>query len=157
MTKLPQRQSPRLPGYDYSKAGGYFITICTYEKQHHFGHINNGDMTLSDIGQIAYDRWTMITEFFPSVTLSDYVVMPNHMHGILFLSDTHEKQPTMSSIIANYKASVTRIARREYDFTSTMWQPRYHDHIIRNEPDLNRIREYVQTNPTRWEVDTFYA
>lgn len=156
MKSLPQRKSPRLPDYDYSSAGGYFITICTHQKAHHFGHIKDGNINLTDIGQITHDRWGMIPEFFSSVVLSDYVVMPNHMHGILFLSDTHEKQPTIGSIIANYKASVTRIARREYDFTSTMWQTRYHDHIIRNEPDLNRIREYVQNNPALWEADTFF-
>jgi putative transposase len=156
MVKKPQRKSPRLPDYDYSKAGGYFITICTYQKEHHFGHITTGQMVLNEIGQIAHNRWEMIPEFFPSVELNDYVVMPNHIHGILFLNDTHDKQPTIGSIIANYKASVTRIARADFDFTPTLWQSRYHDHIIRNEPDLNRIREYVLTNPARWEADTFY-
>jgi len=96
MTKLPQRKSPRLPDYDYSKAGGYFITICTYEKEHHFGNIKNAEMILSDIGQIAHDRWAMIPEFFPSVELSDFIIMPNHTHGILFLSDSHESnQPSV--------------------------------------------------------------
>jgi len=156
MTKLPQRKSPRLPDYDYSKAGGYFITICTYEKQHHFGDIKDAEMILSDIGQLAHDRWVMIPEFFPSVKLSDFVVMPNHVHGILFLNDDTEKQPTLGKIIANYKASITRLARREHDFTLQIWQSRYHDHIIRNLADLNRIRDYVQHNPARWQADTFY-
>lgn len=156
MSNLPQRKPLRLADYDYSTAGGYFITICTHERTHHFGYIKNSKMILSTIGQIAYDRWKMIPEFFSSVVLGDFVIMPNHIHGILLLSDTSDKQPTTGSIIANYKASVTRIARREYDFSSTMWQTRYHDHIIRNVEDYNRIREYVQHNPARWEADTFF-
>jgi len=113
-------------------------------------------MLLNNFGQIAHHRWAMIPEFFSSVEFNDYVVMSNHMHGILFLTDIHEKQPTIGAIIANYKASVTQIARRAHDFTSQMWQSRYHEHIIRNLPDLNRIHEYVQTNPAQWEANTFY-
>lgn len=154
---LPQRKSPRLKGYDYSLVGGYFVTICAYGKEHHFGTIRDGEMRLSDVGQIAHDHWLRTPEFFPTVKLSDYVVMPNHVHGILFLSESHDKSPTLGNIIGNYKAGVTRIARRELDFTSTIWQASYHDHIIRNEPDMNRIREYVQYNPARWDADTFYG
>lgn len=153
---LPQRKSPRLQGYDYSQAGAYFITICTYEKAHHFGTINDGEMLLGDVGQIADERWAMIPEFFPTVILNDYVVMPNHMHGILLLSESHDKRPSIGNIINHYKGSVTRIARLELEFSEKIWQPRYHDHIIRNEPDLIRIREYVQFNPARWDADTFY-
>ena len=80
---LPQRKSPRLQGYDYSQEGAYFITICTYEKKHFFGVIRDVSMQLSTIGEIANERWKLIPEYFPSVTLSDYVVMPNHVHGIL--------------------------------------------------------------------------
>lgn len=154
---LPQRKSPRLQGYDYAQAGAYFITICTYEKVHHFGAIRDGELTLNKIGELAHQRWGMIPEFFPTVELNDFVVMPNHMHGILFLSESHDKRPEVGNIINHYKGSVTLLARQEFDVHETIWQPRYHDHIIRNEPDLIRIREYVQANPTRWEADTFYG
>ena len=153
---LPQRKSPRLEDYDYFLEGGYFVTICTVDKKYLFGSIRNSIMHLSDAGQIAQDRWAMIPEFYPSVTLSDFVVMPNHVQGILFLSASYDKQPVLSNIIGGYKSGVTRIAHQTTDLTSTLWQVRFHDHIIRNEPDLNRIRDYVQTNPARWEADTFY-
>lgn len=151
------RKSPRLHDYDYSQEGAYFLTICTHEKVHHFGKIQDEKVILSDLGQIAINRWEMIPEFFPSVSLSDYVVMPNHIHGKIYLIEIEGKRPTTGHIIANYKASVSRIARQTLDFTSTIWQSRYHDHIIRNEQDLIRIREYVQNNPARWDADTFYS
>lgn len=154
---FPQRKSPRLQDYDYSQAGAYFITICTYEKEHYFGNISDGQMQLSDIGIITSERWEMIPEFYPSVILGDYVVMPNHLHGILFLSESHDKQPVLRNIIGNFKSGVSRLAHQTLDFSSTLWQSRYHDHIIRNEPDLLRIREYVQNNPCRWNLDTFYS
>lgn len=106
--------------------------------------------------QIGHERWAMISEFFPTVSLNDYVIMPNHMHGILFLAESHDKRPSIGNIINHYKGSVTRIARQELEFKDKIWQARYHDHIIRNEPDLIRIKEYVQLNPARWEADTFY-
>lgn len=153
---LPQRKSPRLQGYDYSLSGAYFVTICTHNKEHLFGRITDAVMQLSNIGQIAYERWAMISEFYSSVQLSDYVVMPNHIHGILFLLETDSKPPELGNIIGGYKSGVSRVVRQEIDFKSSLWQPRFHDHIIRNDADLNRILEYVQTNPARWKADTFY-
>ena len=153
---LPQRKSPRLKDYDYSLSGAYFVTICTHNKKHYFGDITDAKMELNDVGQVASKRWAMIPEFHPSVQLSDFVIMPNHMHGILFLLDTGDQQPNLSNIVGGYKSGVSRIVRQELEFKPSLWQTRFHDHIIRNEADLNRIREYVQTNPARWETDTFY-
>jgi len=84
--------------------------------------------------------------------------MPNHVHGILFLRDepTLTPQP-LGIIVGNYKASVTREARRSLNQTDPIWQSRYHDHIIRDEAALQMIRDYVQQNPQRWQVDTFYS
>jgi len=153
---FPQRKSPRLKDYDYSLSGGYFVTICSHQKQHVFGRVKDTKMQLSDIGQLAHDHWTKTPDHFPSVVLSDYVVMPNHVHMILFLKETHTQKPKLGTIIGTYKAAVTRIAKLEFEFTDTLWQTLYHDHIIRNDVDLTRIRDYVQTNPARWEADTFY-
>lgn len=155
MKSLPQRKSPRLKDYDYSSSGGYFVTISTQQKQHFFGEITDGTMHLSDVGKIAHDHWAKTPAFYPSVQLSDYVVMPNHVHMILFLRSPANDKPKLGTVIGTYKAAVTRIARRQLDFTSVIWQTLYHDHIIRNEADLNRIREYVQNNPARWSEDTF--
>jgi len=154
--KLPQRKSPRLEGYDYSKEGAYFITICTHERKHYFGEIHEGVMSLSTIGDIAYHHWLRTPEYFPSVELSDYVVMPNHVHLIVYLWETDSKKPTIGNVIGSYKAGVTRRVRRELSFDDILWQGRFHDHIIRNEENLNYIREYVQTNPARWDADIFY-
>ena len=122
---LPERKSPRLQGYDYAQAGAYFVTICAYQKIHHFGLIDEGNMQLSEVGKIAFDRWGMIPEFFPSVKLSDYVVMPNHLHGILFLIESHDKRPTLGKIVGNYKGSVTRIGAKRW--TS---QRKFGKHVI---------------------------
>lgn len=154
---LAQRRSPRLKNYDYSLAGGYFVTICTDAKKHCFGNITDSMMLLSELGQIAHHHWLKTPEFFPTVQLSDYIVMPNHVHLILFLSESHNKLTKLGHIIGNYKAGVTRRARLELDYSETIWQSSYHEHLIRNEADLNRIREYVQTNPAQWEAETFYA
>lgn len=152
---FPQRKSPRLPNYDYSQSGVYFVTICTHEKQHYFGHIADTTMHLSDAGQIANNRISLIHDSYDNVTINDYIVMPNHVHMILFLADSHDKKPSLSNIVGGYKSGVSRVIRQQLNFTSTLWQPRFHDHIIRNERDLNRIREYVQQNPARWQADRF--
>lgn len=175
MKQYPQRKSPRLQGYDYSQSGAYFVTICTHLRQHLFGRVEDGEMNLSDVGEIVSDRWYALPEHHPRVELDNFVVMPNHVHGIIILLDhdvkvgtmpalseempaLSEKTPALSTVIGSYKSSASRHIRKanpEYR-NETIWQARYHDHIIRNESDLNRIRQYVQTNPARWESDTFY-
>jgi len=178
----PQRKALRLEGYDYSQEGAYFVTICTYERVHLFGDIVNGGMQLSDVGKIAYDLWTTIPDHHPHIVLDAYVVMPNHMHGILFIVDQPNKQrsnvgtmrassaatlPQMHSkgahsgslgaVIGSYKSAVVRSVNKQIGLLAPMiWQSRFHDHIIRNDENLNYIREYVYTNPSRWSEDTFY-
>ena len=84
---LPQRRSIRLKGYDYSRAGLYFITICCQNRICRFGHIENGQMILNEYGQIAYNEWTQLTERFPYFELDVFQIMPNHMHGIILLTE----------------------------------------------------------------------
>jgi putative transposase len=178
----PQRKSPRLQGYDYSQEGAYFITICTYQRVYLFGDIENGVMRFSNLGQIAHNLWRTITEHRPNVELDAFVVMPNHMHGILFITgQPKSSQPvvgatrassaialpqkrakgphsgSLSAIVGAYKSAVTRTINQEMGLVAPIvWQYRFHDHIIRNQQSLNHIREYVHNNPTRWSVDTFY-
>lgn len=151
----PQRKSPRLDGYDYSQSGAYFVTICTYEKQHIFGHIRDSVLHLNDIGQLATNHIKHLSTAYDNVTIDDFVVMPNHVHSIIFLSDRLTNKPTLSNIVGGYKSGVTRIAHRDHQFSGKLWQPRFHDHIIRNQDSLNNIRQYVQTNPERWGEDCF--
>ena len=180
MTNRPQRKSTRLKDYDYSQSGVYFVTLCTHNRLHLFGEITDGDMVLNDWGEIVSYEWQRTTVVRPYVELDAFVVMPNHFHAILLIVDDHTipqratqrvaptdnvskpkisqtLQPaSLGAIVGQFKSVVTKRIRQLTDAQDIIWQRNYHDHIIRNESDLNRIREYVQTNPARWEADTFY-
>ena len=179
---LPQRKSPRLRGYDYAQEGAYFVTICTADRAHLFGQIIDGAMVLNGAGHIARSCWTEIPDHYPNVELDFYVIMPNHVHGIIVIHDdvasptggrdisrpyengdvgtpymasvspkTNPKRPALGTIIDTYKAAVTRKINNP---DLKIWQRSYHDHIIRNESSLNKIREYVLYNPARWPDET---
>lgn len=166
MTELPQRKSPRLKDYDYTQAGAYFVTICTHDRKRIFGHIDDGEMILSDAGVIARDRWLALPNHHPHAELDFFVMMPNHMHGIIILTDEnpvgtmpalsaegnkHLTSRSLGTVVGSYKSSATRHIRQNIakHKTDKIWQPRYHDHIIRNPNDLHRLREYVLYNPAR--------
>ncbi len=166
----PIRRNPRLQGYDYSQEGAYFITICSHRRQHLFGHIEHDHLHLSQLGSKASEDWQAIPHHYPTIELDAFVVMPNHIHGIIFLVGAEFIQPAaiqpattppkavyLSQVIAGYKAGVTRRMNRLNQLKSTIWQRSFHDHIIRNEFELNRIREYVANNPSLWEQDMFYG
>jgi putative transposase len=158
MRNYRQRKSPRLQGYDYSQSGGYFITICTHQRQYLFGCIDGNEMYLNLYGESASDCWRAIPKHYLDVELDAFVVMPNHVHGILFLhTDSKKFQTVLGRVINAYKGTVTAQIRQKNDSEIVVWQGRYHDHIIRNEADLNRIREYVMHNPALWTEDIFYA
>ena len=158
MTKLPQRKSPRLQGYDYSQSGGYFITICTHERKHMFGKIDDAIMMLSESGQIANDCWIAVPEHYPDVTLGDFVIMPNHMHGILYLmGDDTTFKPVVGHVIRGYKGAVTARIRKQESSKRIVWQSRYYDHVIRDDIDELRIRTYIQNNVGKWADDSLYA
>lgn len=159
MKPYPQRKSPRLPGYDYSQSATYFITICTGQRQHLFGEIRDGVMVLNTAGEVAAACWLSIPEHYPAVTLDAFVVMPNHTHGIVFLQGEQTSFKTILGQVVNaYKGAVTaRIRTQQQLGDLIIWQSRYHDHIIRDEADLNRIRAYVKNNPANWREDTFFA
>ena len=169
--QFPQRKNPRLEGYNYSQDGMYFVTICTHKRNHLFGHIKNDVMILNTKGKIAHQEIERINSRWDDANVDMFVVMPNHVHMIIMINDVETtfsqfdlKQPpdrqkpvpTLGNIIGNYKAGVTRLMRA-IEPELTVWQNRYHDHIIRNEKSLNYIRRYVQYNPALWETDTFYT
>jgi putative transposase len=172
----PNRKSIRLKGYDYSQAGMYFITICVKHKECLFGHIENGEMVLNDIGKIAEDYLVEIPDHFKHSKLDDFVVMPNHIHLILVLNDFYvgtqlaisTPQPTItqnqfskpiagsvSVIIQQFKSSVTRWANKN-NHTYFGWQGRFHDHVIRDEKSYFRIKNYINENPSKWYDDKFF-
>lgn len=174
-------ESARLPGWNYSFPGAYFITICAKNRNCYFGNISDGKMNLSEMGKIANQYWTEIPDHFNNIRLDEFVVMPNHIHGILVIGNANNnrhpnvvqtpnlgvctvdmdarndlwKSGTIGVIINQYKRICTiRIHKSNPEFA---WQPRFHDRIIRNENELNRIRQYIVDNPKRWEKDNNYV
>ena len=164
------RRSIRLKGYDYSQAGAYFITLCTQDRACLFGKVVNGEMRLNDAGRMVLAEWNRLPERFPRVVLDAFVVMPNHVHGILVITDpaptvgatvgaTLVVAPTVGNIIGAFKSRVTVEYIRGVKtsgwppFRGRLWQRNYYEHIIRNERALNAIRQYIMENPRRWQMD----
>jgi len=156
-----QRKLTRLQGYDYAQAGAYFVTICTQHRHCLFGSIKDGVMSLNPAGEMIVLWWGRIPERFPNAEIDYFVVMPNHVHGIVVLDGSAPSG--LSDAVGWFKTMTTNayihgVKEQEWTaFDGQFWQRSYHDHIIRNEPDLNRIREYVMINPARWDEDTLYA
>lgn len=171
-----RRKRIRLRSWDYRSPGWYFVTICTRTKENFFGNVMEDEVQLSPIGDRARNYWVAIKSHFQFIELDDFLVMPNHIHGILILnsegsemSKSHRpsvspqpgrrpsvipKPKSLSAIIRSYKSSVTRWARSN-GFPSFAWQPRFYDHIIRDDADLHRIRRYIGENPSKWELDEY--
>lgn len=175
---IHHRRSIRLKGYDYSQAGAYFITICVQDRACLFGKIINGKMILNEMGQIAYDEWLKTSELRKNVELDVFVIMPNHIHGIIILNGRGElhspnnNTPNTNSgecnsplrgpsnnigaIVRGYKSSVTKRLNL-LNIGCAVWQRNYHEHIIRDEQSYQRISDYIINNPTKWEDDKFYS
>ncbi|MBE9140082.1 transposase [Nodosilinea sp. LEGE 07088] len=177
------RCSLRLKGYDYSAAGAYFITICTFQRRCLFGQVVNGEMQLNEFGQIATECWQAIPEHFSHIELDEYIVMPNHVHGILVAQDTRRgiavqcpytnpgnvpQNPYISvfgkmspgsipAVVRSYKYATTKRINILRDAVGTpVWQRNYYDHIIRNERSLQHIRYYTTNNPLTWADDQLH-
>jgi putative transposase len=171
------RSSNRLPGYDYSQPGAYFVTISSYHRKCIFGHISNGIFLPNPLGEIVWEEWFRSEHVREEVEMDAFVLMPNHLHGIVWITDRNSdhvgatgrsplrkkdppRGPTKSSLgafIGGFKAITTsRINQIRHSKGKNVWQRNYYDHIIRNERDLNRIRVYILENPLSWEQDQFY-
>ncbi|MEZ0542937.1 transposase [Fibrella arboris] len=154
------RRSIRLEGYDYSREGLYFITICTQDRRHWFGHILGETMQLSSFGQIAYDQWLLLPERFPGLALDAYQLMPNHLHGILEI--VHPTSQTMNDIVCAYKSLVALAcldlfkAEKPGLRMGKLWQRNYYEHIIRSDQSYKNIADYIVNNPANWPSDKFY-
>jgi REP element-mobilizing transposase RayT len=163
------RRSVRLKEYDYSRAGAYFITICTYNKECILGNVLNGEILLSKYGVIVENEWMKTSEIRTNVILDKYVVMPNHIHGIIIIlddgRDTEHRVPifeqfgkpisnSIPTIIRSCKAVTTKLINEiRKSYGKTVWQSRFYDHIIRNRNELDKIRQYIINNPLQWEFD----
>ena len=161
-----QRRSIRLRDYDYSQAGAYFITICTHKKEYAFGDIRDGKIELTAIGKIASKYWIEIPEHFDAVELDEFVVMPNHIHGIVIINHVgvqnfeplrhkyqHVIPKSIGSIIRAYKSMVSHWCKAN-GHDHFRWQRNFYEHVIRNEDDLDEIREYIVNNPLKWDLDS---
>ncbi|GBC99978.1 hypothetical protein HRbin17_02511 [bacterium HR17] len=171
------RRSIRLKGYDYSREGAYFVTICTQDRLCLFGEVVEGEMRLNDAGQMVERWWVELNRKFPGVRTDEYIIMPNHFHGIIVIvgadpcvchddemvahanqMGTHAGAP-LPKIIQWFKTMTTNEYIRGVKqsgwtpFRRRLWQRNYYEHIIRNEDSLNRIRHYIATNPLRWHLD----
>ncbi len=156
--------STRLEGWDYSATGYYFVTICTHGRECCLGEVVAGEMHLSGAGMIVMEEWQNTARIRENITLDEWVVMPNHLHGIIVITGApHRETPhrgvstggwrsgSLGAIIGQFKSVCTKRIRADgFDFA---WQTRYFDRVIRSEPALQEVREYIRKNPLRWELD----
>ncbi len=177
--KKHQRRSIRLKGYDYSQEGLYFITMVCQDRAHLFGKITNGKMILNEAGKIAHQCWLEIPAHFPNVVLHEFVIMPNHVHGVIEIVTTdgtdgtgtdgtavraknispllplpRSPSRTVGSIVRGFKIGVTKWMRQNTTIQN-VWLRNYYEHIIRNDNSYNRISTYIINNPSKWEEDMF--
>lgn len=162
------RRSIRLPAYDYAQAGGYFITICTHHRACLFGSNVDGEMVLNDIGLTIVDEWTKTSALRANVKLDVFVVMPNHIHGIVLIieptenglpsyapaKDFRSPSQTIGAIIRGFKSAATKQINIIRNSAGTkLWQRNFYERVIRNEDELGLMRQYIVENPAKWEFD----
>ncbi len=172
------RQSIRIKEFDYSQPGGYVVTIVSHQRECLFGEIVNQEIKLSRLGLIVKQQWEKLPRRFPYVELGAFVIMPNHVHGIIIIHDRRgtaedskdlgagafRRAPTeefgepisgsIPTIVRSYKSAVAYRShlmpgKRE----SPVWQRNYYEHIVRDEKDWDRINRYIQSNPGMWAED----
>jgi REP element-mobilizing transposase RayT len=160
---FPKRRSIRLKGYDYSQGGAYFVTICAAHRLCLFGGVVDAEMQLNTAGDLVAQEWLRSAELRPGVILDAFVVMPNHLHGVIVIDgppalaaagEGRAGPNVLPSIINGFKAATTRRIRElRRDPKLTVWQRNYYERIVRSERSLDRIREYIAGNPTNWAQD----
>ena len=176
--KSYHRRSIRLPGYDYSLNGSYFVTVCSHDKKCVFGHIGDNKMVLNNIGLLVEKQWLALPEKYTNISLDAYVVMPNHFHGIVTIdnpvayrnisgaihelplhANLYERRPMLlSKIIGYFKMnSAKQINIIQNTQGQPVWQRNYYEHVIRNEKSIQTIYDYIQHNPENWEKDKLFS
>ena len=165
---LPKRKPNRLPRFDYGTVGAYFITICAREKKKVFGRVVGGGvldaprMSPSPHGKIVIAQLEAMTNFYPDLQIEKYVVMPNHIHFIVVVTQGPSgasRTPPPTEVRANqtipaFVSTLKRMTNRTAGVQ--LWQRGYYDHIIRNQLDYDTIWQYIDENPTKWPHDQFY-
>jgi REP element-mobilizing transposase RayT len=169
------RRSVRLPDFDYAGFGAYFVTLCTSDRQCYFGEVTGDGVQLNDYGKTVADCWMEIPRHMPNVELDAFIVMPNHLHGILWImganspamqratpwvapTDEPERRPgpaqgSLGAVIGAFKSVTAKRLCGNPELPSRLWQRNYFEQVIGDGAALNRIRDYIQTNPSRWSED----
>ncbi len=185
--ELHHRRSIRLREYDYTQAGAYFVTLCVQGRECLLGEINDGSVKLSRIGELIRNAWHNLPTHFPHIALDEFVIMPNHLHAILILSDRARrgeafaessrnetnltanaspsqqhpngtKPHSLNAVLQNFKSvSTRRVNQFRKKAGVPFWQRDYYEHIIRDDRDLQNIREYIRNNPYHWSSDEYNA
>jgi REP element-mobilizing transposase RayT len=162
--KIHHRHSIRLKGYDYSQAGAYFVTIVAWQREMLFGEIVDGEMKLNEFGEIISEKWQWLETQYEYVELGAWVIMPNHHHGILVIHNGRGgsrpaptppiKRKPLGGLIGAFKTVSTKQINLLRDTEGqVVWQRNYYERIIRNEPEMDRITRYIESNPTQWADD----
>ena len=165
--------SARWTGYDYGQSGMYFVTICTQNRIRYFGEIilpsgdwDSAELQPSPQARIAQACWLQISSRFPFVSLDAFVMMPDHLHGLLLFNKPDEQTPplnyqnafgpqrgNLAAVIRGFKSGVSALAKQ--NALAFGWQSRYHDRVVRNDDELKRIQQYIANNPARWKYEQF--
>ena len=164
---LPKRKHPRLRDYDYSLTGAYFVTICTHNKKCTLSRIvgrglapaETNEIEYTSLGEIAERQLLALKDRYTHLVIDQYVIMPNHIHAILFLRDDAagaSPRPTLMDIICSFKSLTTRECRK-HGFQEKLFQASFHDHIIRDRADLEEHLKYICENPLKWTADPLYV
>ena len=171
-----RRRSIRLRNYDYRRSGMYFVTVCTYRHACIFGLVRDGQTVLTELGGLVQELWLQIPVRRANCELDAFVVMPNHLHGIIEICEIDSEQKrgktsfnadvsrttmrsgSLGATIGQFKSVVTKQSRAlPLPPSSPIWQRNYYEHIIRNESGLNDIRKYILENPARWTDDDLFV
>ncbi len=152
------RKSIRLKNYDYGQDGLYFVTICIQNREHLLGEISDDEHCIYDAGMMVENVWNNLSKYYRGVITHDFVLMPNHIHGIVELQNS---DLDLSEIIRRFKTFTTHkyidgVGNKNWKaFHKTLWQRNYHEHIIRNGKSLGKLQQYILNNPWQWRDDVF--
>ena len=159
------RRSLRLSRYDYSQSGAYFVTICIKNSENSLGNIEDNVMVINQFGQVVKDIWHSLDTRYKEVILDEFVIMPNHIHGIIFIDNPveiiHElslpkerRKMLLPKVVGYFKMNSAKLINQlQATQGQSVWQKNYYEHIIRDEVSLTKIREYIVNNPLKWHQD----
>jgi len=161
------RRSVRLPDYDYTRGGAYFVTICTEDRTFTLGVVTDDSVLLDSLGRVVADSWMWLARQYSYVEPDEWVVMPNHLHGIIVINSNDaggsrtaptrllsERRKPLGRLVGAFKTvSTKQVNQIRAAPGMLLWQRNYYEHVIRDEDELNRVRLYIQNNPVRWAMD----